>query len=189
MGNASNLDKQIWQELNANWDAVATEAAAAYERFGIENGVSPGADVSDEVPEIAEGKTITATVKVRVNQARFRRAVLASYNARCCMTGLAVPQLLIASHIIPWADDHKNRLNPRNGLCLSALHDKAYDRGLITVLPSLTIRVSPELRSVQADEFTKSAIAAFDGRSIRMPERFKPDEAFLTAHAQRFGFL
>ncbi|MBE2261709.1 MAG: HNH endonuclease [Burkholderiaceae bacterium] len=189
MGNASNLDKQIWQELNANWDAVATEAAAAYESFGIENGVSPGADVIDEVPEIAEGKSITATVKVRVNQARFRRAVLASYNARCCVSGLAVPQLLIASHIIPWADDHKNRLNPRNGLCLSALHDKAYDRGLITVLPSLTIRVSPELRSVQADEFTRTAIAAFDGRSIRMPERFKPDEAFLTAHAQRFGFL
>jgi putative restriction endonuclease len=69
------------------------------------------------------------------------------------------------------------------------LHDKAYDQGLITVLPDFTIRVSPKLRAVDADEFTKTAIAAFDGRSIRLPERFKPDEAFLTAHAQRFGFL
>lgn len=189
MGNASNLDKQIWEELNSNWDAVATDAALAYERFGSDHGVLPGADVIDEVSEIAEGKTNTATVKVRVNQARFRRAVLASYNARCCISGLAVPRLLIASHIVPWSEDHKNRMNPRNGLCLSALHDKAYDRGLITVLPNFTIRVSPELRSVQADEFTKTAIAAFDGRAIQLPERFKPDEAFLTAHAQRFGFL
>lgn len=189
MANASNLDKEVWAELNANWDAVATEAALAYEHYGSENGVLPGADVIDEVPEIAEGKTTTATVKVRVNQARFRRAVLASYNARCCVSGLAVPRLLIASHIVPWSEDHKNRLNPRNGLCLSALHDKAYDQGLITVLPDFKVRVSPDLRAVDADEFTKAAIAAFDGRSIRLPERFRPDEAFLTAHAQRFGFL
>lgn len=189
MGNASSLDKQIWGELNFNWDVVATEAALAYERYGSEHGVLPGADVIDEVPEIAEGKTTMATVKVRVNQARFRRAVLASYNARCCVSGLAVSRLLIASHIVPWSEDHKNRLNPRNGLCLSALHDKAYDQGLITVLPDFTVRVSPDLRVPEADEFTKSAIAAFDGRSIRLPERFKPDEAFLTAHAQRFGFL
>lgn len=189
MANASNLDKEVWADLNANWDRVATEAALAYDRYGAEHGVLPGSDVIDEVPEIVEGKTTTATVKVRVNQARFRRAVLASYNARCCMSGLAVPSLLIASHIVPWVDDHKNRLNPRNGLCLSALHDKAYDRGLITVLPNFTIRVSPELRAAHTDEFTKTAIAVFDGRTIQLPERFKPDEAFLTAHAQRFGFL
>ncbi len=189
MANASNLDREVWAELNANWDAVATEAALAYERYGSAHGVLPGADVIDEVPELVEGKTTTATVKVRVNQARFRRSVLASYNARCCMSGLAVPSLLVASHIVPWVEDHRNRLNPRNGLCLSALHDKAYDRGLITVLPNFTIRVSPELRSAEADEFTKTAIAAFDGRSIQLPERFKPDEAFLAIHAQRFGFL
>lgn len=189
MGNASNLDKQIWAELNTHWDAVATEAAAAYERYGSEHGALPGADVIDEVPEIAEGKTTTATVKVRVNQARFRRAVLASYNARCCISGLAVPRLLIASHIVPWSEDHTNRLNPRNGLCLSALHDRAFDQGLITVLPDFRVRVSKDLSAAHADEFTKAAIAAFDGRPIRLPERFRPDEAFLTAHAKRFGFL
>jgi putative restriction endonuclease len=189
MANASNLDKEVWAELNADWDAVVTEAALAYESYGSDHGVLPGADVMDDVPEVIEGKTATATVKVRVNQARFRRAVLASYNARCCMSGLAVPSLLVASHIVPWVEDHKNRLNPRNGLCLSALHDRAYDRGLITVLPNFTIRVSPELRSAHADAFTRAAIATFDGRTIQLPERFKPDERFLTAHAQRFGFL
>lgn len=189
MDNASSLDRKIWTELNAQWDAIATEAAAAYEHFGSEHGVQPGADVIDEVPEIVEGKTTTAVVKVRVNQARFRRAVLASYNGRCCISGLAVPRLLIASHIVPWSEDHQNRLNPRNGLCLSALHDRAYDQGLITVLPDFTIRVSTDLRSTEADDFARRAIAVFDGRSIQLPERFKPDEAFLTSHAQRFGFL
>lgn len=189
MSSASHLDKDIWAELHTDWDTVATEAALAYEQYGSAFGVMPGADVADDVPEIAEGKTTTATVQVRVNQARFRRAILANYNTTCCISGLAVPRLLVASHIVPWSMDHHNRLNPRNGLCLSALHDKAYDQGLITVLPDFTIRVSPVFHAATTDTFTQAAIAAFDGKSIRLPERFKPDEAFLAAHAQRFGFL
>jgi putative restriction endonuclease len=191
---ASNLDKVIWTELHDNWDAVALEAAAEYQRLAVSHGINPDADLLEEVeatepPPLETGRTRAALVQVRVNQARFRKAVLASYNATCCVSGLRHDKLVIASHIVPWSEDHKNRLNPRNGLCLSALHDKAFDQGLITVLPDFIVRVSPKLRAVDADEFTKAAIAAFDGRSIRLPERFKPDEAFLTAHAQRFGFL
>lgn len=188
MSNASQLDKRLWDELNADWDLVASEAAQAYEHYGMAHGVKPGADVVDEVPEIAEGKTVTAMVKVRVNQARFRRAVLASYNARCCISGLALPQLLIASHIVPWSMDEKNRLNPQNGLCLSALHDKAYDIGLITVLPDFTVRVSKQLHEADLDEFTKQSLTSYDGRSISLPERFRPNPSFLRAHAERFNF-
>lgn len=188
MSNASRLDKQIWDELNSNWDLVADEAARAYENYGSEHGVAPGADVAEDVPEIAEGKSVNAVVKVRVNQARFRRAVLASYNARCCISGLAVPQLLIASHIVPWSMDTKNRLNPQNGLCLSALHDKAYDTGLITVLPDFTVRVSKRLLDVDLDEFTKQTLSKYHGQCIALPERFKPNPNFLQAHAARFDF-
>lgn len=188
MGNASQLDKQLWEELNADWDRVAVEAACVYERYASEHSVAPGSDVLEDVPEIAEGKTVTAMVKVRVNQARFRRAVLASYNARCCISGLAVPQLLIASHIVPWSVDAKNRLNPQNGLCLSALHDKAYDTGLITVLPDFTIRVSKRLIDIDIDSFAKQTLSNYHGQRIALPERFKPDPNFLQAHAERFGF-
>lgn len=186
MSNASKLDTQLWDELNADWDRVAEEAASAYERFGSEHGVAPGSDVLEEFPEIAEGKMVTAMVKVRVNQARFRRAVLASYNARCCISGLAVPQLLIASHIVPWSMDSKNRLNPQNGLCLSALHDKAYDTGLITVLPDFTVYVSPRLMKADLDGFTKQSLTRYHGQRITLPERFKPDPSFLQAHAAHF---
>ncbi|MGI9218287.1 MAG: HNH endonuclease [Hydrogenophaga sp.] len=189
MSNASRLDKQIWSELNSNWDLVADEAARTYEHYGSEHGVAPGADVAEDVPEIAEGKSVSATVKVRVNQARFRRAVLASYNARCCISGLGISQLLVASHILPWSMDEKNRLNPRNGLLLSSLHDKAYDVGLITVMPDFTIRVAEHLKDALLDGFAKETLKAFDGRSIRLPERFKPDPEFLASHASRFGFL
>ena len=188
MSNASRLDKRIWDELNSDWDLVADEAARAYEHYGSEHGVAPGADVAEDVPEIAEGKMVNAMVKVRVNQARFRRAVLASYNARCCISGLAVPQLLIASHIVPWSMDTKNRLNPQNGLCLSALHDKAYDIGLITVLPDFTVRVSKRLQDVDLDEFTKQTLSRYHGQCIALPERFKPNPNFLQAHAARFDF-
>ena len=189
MGHTSSLDAQIWKELNANWDATAAEAAHVYERLSSEHGTLPGFDVIEDVPEIADGKTMSAIVKVRVNQARFRRAVMASYKSRCCISGLAVPQLLIASHIIPWSMDVKNRLNPQNRLCLSALHDKAYDIGLITVMPDFKVRVSAHFKSSQLDAFAKDSLARFDGCFICLPERLGPNPEFLTTHAIRFGFL
>jgi predicted restriction endonuclease len=85
--------------------------------------------------------------------------------------------------------DSKNRLNPSNGLCLSALHDRAYDQGLITVLPDLTIRVTEDLRRPERDPFAQTSLAQFQGQAIRLPERFRPAPAFLEAHARRFGFL
>lgn len=189
MGHASRLDQVIWTELNCDWDALANEAANMYEQLAQSHGLPAAVDVIDDLPELAEGRTTSAMVQLRVNQARFRRAVLAGYNATCCISGLRVPSLLVASHIVPWSVDHKNRLNPRNGLCLSALHDRAYDQGLLTVLPDFTVRISDTLRESEDNEFAQQSLLAYDGKRIRMPERFKPDEAFLASHAVRFGYL
>jgi putative restriction endonuclease len=192
MKGASKLDRAIWQELQSNWDAVALEAAAEYEQLATRHGLPANVDVIDELPEtldIPEGKTRLATVEVRVNQARFRKAILASYNATCCISGLQHEKLVIASHILPWSDDKQNRMNPQNGLCLSALHDKAYDQGLITVMPDYTVRVSATLKVQSKDAFLAASLLRFDKQSIRLPERFRPEPAFLAAHAERFGFL
>jgi predicted restriction endonuclease len=105
------------------------------------------------------------------------------------MSGLRVPKLLVASHIVPWSMDTQNRLNPSNGLCLSALHDRAYDQGLITVLPDFTIRVGEVLRHAELDPFAQTSLAQCQGQAIRLPERFRPASEFLEAHARRFGFL
>jgi putative restriction endonuclease len=189
MDGASKLDKAIWQELQNNWDAVALEAAAEYEKLATTHGLPANFDVIDEVPEIAEGKTRMANVEVRVNQARFRKAILAGYNATCCISGLQHEKLVIASHIVPWSEDKQNRLNPHNGLCLSALHDRAYDQGLITVMPDYTVRVSKNLKCHPTSSFLSESLICFDLRPIRLPERFKPNPAFLISHAQRFGFI
>ena len=93
------------------------------------------------------GREREATVRVRVNQSFFRDRILSAYNFRCCVTGLTVQPLLTASHIVPWAEDEKNRLNPRNGLCLNALHDRAFDRHLMWIEDGYVIRFSPKLTS------------------------------------------
>jgi predicted restriction endonuclease len=195
MANASALDKQIWAELQTNWDAVALDAAAEYERLAARNGLAADIDLleenlpSEEILALEEGRTRSAVVQVRVNQARFRKAVLASYNATCCISGLRHEKLVIASHIVPWSEDTKNRLNPQNGLCLSALHDHAYDQGLITVMPDFKVRVSAQLMANKADAFLSDSLLRFDQQAIRFPDRFAPAPAFLERHARRFGFI
>ena len=195
MGNASALDRQVWDELQADWDAVALAAAAEYEQLALRNGVQADQDLLEEAPPseellaLEEGKTRSAIVQLRVNQARFRKAVLASYNATCCISGLQHEKRVIASHIVPWSEDTKNRLNPQNGLCLSALHDRAYDQGLITVMPDFKVCVSPTVKATKGDSYITESLLRFDQQPIRFPDRFGPAPAFLECHARRFGFL
>ena len=91
-----------------------------------------------------EGEDKISLTKQRKGQDYFRRMILANYGGRCALTGIDIPQLLLASHIIPWAEKaHKqDRLNPCNGICLSALYDKAFDQGLITFSPDDYIFIS-----------------------------------------------
>lgn len=122
-------------------------------------------------------------VKLRRGQQFFRQSILNAYGVCCCITGISVPRLLVASHIRPWSAFPEDRLNPRNGLCLSCLHDAAFDSGLITLDESLRVVLSPRLR----DHFPQSALeqnfAAYEGRPIRKPEMLtEPAPEFLAHH-------
>ena len=196
LSGASHQDRVIWAELQQDWDKVAEEAATAYAMLALNHGVASDNTLVEEAekiavlqPEFDEGQTRSSWVQVRVNQARFRKLVLMSYNTTCCISGLQHESLVIASHIVPWSSDSKNRLNPQNGLCLSALHDKAYDQGLITVMPDFTVQVSPALKAVKQDSFISDALLRFHGKPIRLPERFGPDPEFLAFHARMVGFM
>lgn len=179
LGNASELDREVWNEYHHDWDQVAIDSERRLDRL-------KGRRASERPPAEEEndyfGETVSVTVEVRRRQQFFRRAVLASYEYKCCMTGITAEALLVASHIIPWNADAKNRLNPRNGLCLSALHDRAFDRGLITVRPDLTIAVSPALSKHKPEEFVRASLLALEGRKISSPEKFEPDPTFLRFH-------
>jgi putative restriction endonuclease len=129
-----------------------------------------------------EGKERQAILRIRVNQQFFRTTILASYNFSCAITGLTNNDLLVASHIMPWSKDEKNRLNPRNGICLNALHDRAFDRGLITIAPDYTIKISPKLRNYYNEHFVSMALKQYEGLHINLLSRFLPDPALLGFH-------
>ena len=93
-----------------------------------------------------------------------------------------------ASHIVPSSTDSKSRLNPSNGACLSAQHDRAYDQGLITVLPDFSIRVTEHLRRPELDAFAQSTPPQCHGQAIRLPERFRPAPAFWRRMRRGLGF-
>ncbi|MGB9149793.1 MAG: HNH endonuclease [Burkholderiales bacterium] len=186
LGNAGSLDKEIWDEFHANWENLAIECEILMRKL---NGSSPNDDDFDELVSSDDysGQTKKAIVDQRIKQNFFRRAVLSSYQGRCCMSGLSEPRLLIASHIVPWSKNKANRLNPRNGLCLSAIHDKAFDKGLITLTDDLKIIISEELKR-RKESFVVEVLLPLGGCTIEPPERFLPHPDFIKWH-RRESFL
>lgn len=182
---ASAADKAMWEEMQADWEDFAVEAAYAENAFGAPSELdSATGDMSmpDEIVDYT-GSNKTVWTMTRVGQNFFRRSVLSAYNYRCCITGLSVLNLLVASHIIPWRLDAANRLNPRNGLCLSMLHDKAFDSGIIAIAEDMTVSVSRK-HMTDEDHFFNSAVLAYDGKPIVLPEKFCPLAEFLAYHRQ-----
>lgn len=179
--NVSKLDREVWREFYNNWEEMAYQSERLMaEKFGREE--TESVRIEDDVA-IEEGKTTESVVKTRVNQWFFRKTILAAYDSTCCITGINIPDLLIASHIVPWSADTKNRLNPRNGLCLNALHDRAFDRGYISVTEDYRVLVSPRLRSGKNIP-AESWFLKYENSSIALPNRFLPDPAFLSYHRE-----
>lgn len=177
LGNASKTDKNIWREFHQDWKKLALESQVFLK--SASNLLPKKLEVAD--PRDFLGETKESKVEIRLKQSFFRQAVLSSYQGRCCMTGLADQRLLIASHIVPWSKDKTNRLNPSNGICLSALHDKAFDQGLITVLPNWRVKVSKHL-DASDNEFCKMALISLEGKRIELPQKFLPSAEFLSYH-------
>lgn len=180
---ASNLDREVWEEFHTNWEKLAVECELL--RRNLDAG-APTIDEADEqlAPEDYTGETKKIITEQRIKQNFFRRAVLSSYRGRCCMSGLSEPRLLVASHIVPWSKDKVNRLNPSNGLCLSAIHDRAFDKGLITLTDDFKIVVSKELKR-KKESFIMDVLLPLDGRMIEPPERFAPQPDFVTWHRNK----
>ena len=184
LGNASALDRQIWDEFQSDWEKLTMECVELNKEMHIKSGTPILTDPSDSKLDFIEdftGETRSVIINQRIKQNFFRRMVLSSYQKRCCMSGLSEQRLLIASHIVPWSKDKKNRLNPRNGLCLSALHDKAFDQGLITLTDDLRIVISSQLHC-KNDKFIKDFLLPLDGCMIELPERFLPDPQLIYRH-------
>ena len=185
--NASHSDTVIWSEFHSDWTRLGAESERAYRQLVDGNtGVIDDITYEDEQAIGAwSGDTETQRLlTVRLGQAFFREVVLAAYNNRCCICALPDGRLLVASHIVPWAKREDSRVNPRNGLCLCALHDRAFDRGLISVDPNLTVIISPQIRMRLPHPIIEQMFIAFEGRLANQPDKFMPEVDFLRFHHQ-----
>ncbi len=175
-------DEEVWREfVERPEDLVFESQRLMADRLGTSVEALSGIETRD-LPN--SGREREALVRVRVNQSLFRDRVLSAYGYRCCVTGLAIRPLLIASHVIPWTEDPSNRLNPRNGLCLNALHDRAFDRHLMWIDEQFVIRLSTELgkKSAQSRQ-TVDWLQSFEGKTLLLPKHFQPDPLLLARHA------
>lgn len=173
----AKAEVEIWEEFSSDWEKLSFES----ERLLAEL-TGRIEEFSDETRVFPEGKTRQAVIRTRVNQGFFRAAVLAAYGSSCCITGCSVTELLNASHIVPWSVDVKNRTNPRNGLCLNAFHDRAFDCGLLTVTPDLGVKISPKAKKKTSDVGTHELLLRYEGASISPPRHFAPAPEFLKYH-------
>jgi hypothetical protein len=180
LSNVSSGDRQIWDEFHNDWEKLTAECAELLGKNNFDGTAGDTPAVKLRIPDSFEGETKTTTIHARIGQTFFRKVVLASYQNTCCMCGIAIPVVLIASHIIPWGTAKDKRLNPSNGLCLSAIHDKAFDKGLMSVTPEYTIVVSKAMH----DDKSKQAqlLQNSHGKKITLPEKFLPNRDFLAWH-------
>jgi len=128
---------------------------------------------------------ITAEVRVRLHQRRFRERVLEAYRRQCAFCRLRHDELLDAAHIIP---DRQLLGEPvvRNGLSLCALHHGAFDRNFVGLRPDYVIEVRPDILTERDGPTLAHAIQGLHGQSIVLPRSIaqRPDRDRL---ALRYG--
>lgn len=181
--NASKKDGEIFEQFYENREKLAFEseiALAEFEEKTVEE------KHRQELPELESyvGKEKQRYVKTRINQSFFRAMILANYNGKCAITGIDIPQMIFASHIIPWSKNKEHRLNPSNGICLSAHFDAAFDKGLISFDNNYHLIINPVLVENQTKSYFSNWFKQFEGIELNLPHKAKPDLEFLAWHKE-----
>lgn len=188
---ASLLDREIWKEFHDNPnDAVPASEEALRKLFNAEEEckleVLPKEGIRVRKMPPLGGTETTVQAKQRRGQEYFRDAVLNNFGSCCGITRLAIRELLIASHILPWGQYPKERLNVRNGLCLSRLHDAAFDRGLITFDHNLKLLLSPKIKKELSQKCVAENFGFYAGEPLHLPnDAALPEPAFLAEHQSK----
>jgi len=175
MSNVSKFDKRIWAEFLVNPDKIVQAD------YLLPWNVEKKQQEEDANNAVTQGYDVDVVATQRRGQSFFRKIILTSYEEHCALTDIDDPSLLVASHIIGWADRKETRVNPQNGICLNALHDRAFDRHLITFDERYNLLVSENLSNKTKDELLK-----VKNKRLRMPEKFLPEQVFLEYHRTKF---
>ncbi len=182
MSHGGRKCQDYWDEFFENQELLTYESEkilANYENVDIEQKYSK--ELSD-LPKTLMGDEKLRQVMTRVNQRVFRDMVLANFDGKCALTGIDMSELLVASHIIPWAADKKQRLNPCNGLCLSALYDKAFDRGIISFDSNYKTLFSRRLQKAVGEEYYSLYFLPIKNKCLAGGLKYATDKTFLEWH-------
>lgn len=168
----------IWDEFINNQEGLVFESErilADYKHTTLED-LYP--DIVFDLEGLI-GETKIRAVQVRVNQQVFRKMILKTYNGQCAISGVDIPELLVAGHIVPWLEDAKERLNPENGICLSNLYDKAYEKKLICIDTNYKLLISKRLKAESHKGFYEEFFGRFENKSLFIPKTYQPRKEFL----------
>jgi len=181
MQHGAKLEETIWDEFNQNWDELAYQSEIALAELRGQKELDLVKRFEKELPPGNERK---AFAKVRINQSFFREMILASYRTRCAVCSLPKPELLVASHIVPWSLNVSLRMNPKNGICMCVLHDKAFDKGLLSIADDYRILLSNTLKKLPNEVSVQRGFIVYEGNLITLPDRFIPDKEFIRFHRE-----
>jgi predicted restriction endonuclease len=191
LAGATKQDREMWSEFRKDYrDLAPVSEEILHDLFTKDQSREVDFLERDRV-RLERARAVPPTgptekqqfVKVRRGQQFFRQTILNAFGVRCAISGVNVPRLLVASHIKPWADFPEERLNPKNGLCLSSLHDCAFDAGLIAIDEEWRVVLSSELKSYFPETALDQNFGQYEGKKIRLPEQVaEPSEVFLRYH-------
>lgn len=182
--NASKKDAEIFDQFYENRENLAFNSEivrAEFEEKTLEE------KHIQELPELEnyKGEEKLRYIKTRVNQSFFRAMILANYDGKCAITGIDISQMLFASHIIPWSQNIEHRLNPSNGICLSAHFDTAFDKGLISFDNNYCLILNPILAKYELQPYYISWFKQFEGVKMKLPYKAMPGIEFLEWHREQ----
>lgn len=114
--------------------------------FAAAIGVDLVAAASAAAPPPQGGETEKAALRnARLGQGKFREALMTRWKGACPLSSVKHPRLLRASHIKPWSSSNNvERLDPANGLLLSAAYDAAFDAFLLTFADDGSLVLAPD---------------------------------------------
>jgi len=139
---ALDLNKNLRQAIRFFFHPVGVRVQKAYEPSPP---VSVAADPASAYrePNVTER---TGLVTSRVGQGAYRKSILYRWDQKCAVTGFHKPEILIASHILPWKESSDiQRLDVDNGILLSPVYDALFDRHLISFEDSGSIILSDKI--------------------------------------------
>ena len=184
VGGLQNTGKQvqeIWTEFVDNKEDLIYESEQILAEKQYSTVEEKYDDLLFDVKDL-RGETKIRAIKTRVNQSVFRQMIMANYSSKCAITNVDIPGLLFASHILPWSKNEEERLNPENGICLSALYDRAFDKGYITFDKDHKVLISPNLKKREKLDYYQNMFGIIEGRILNTPLKYTPKKEFLEYH-------